>query len=294
MQGAQQERVVGVDVGDDRAQVGLDRVEVLLRLEDARHDRAHLGERAAESETLGEQRHLVADDGGLDERAVVDERLHPGDEHAHPALVGLLADEREGLVGQRDGVDGQVEDARTDDERREQVGARARLLGGAGVVEPVAQQVRWLGSARRRPSPRARPAGSPRRARGRSRRATSGRARGAAAPPADRRRPWRPRPRLDSRGPPSAGRPPRRRGGRARTRGRGRDARPARRHTPGGAGGARRAGGCRPRPHRGGRGGRCRPAASGPRGRGARPRRPARPRASRRGGRRRARGGRGR
>ena len=74
VQGPQQEGVVGVDVGDDRAQVRLDRVEVLLRLEDARHDRAHLGEGPAQAETLGQQGHLVADDGGLDERAVVDER----------------------------------------------------------------------------------------------------------------------------------------------------------------------------------------------------------------------------
>ena len=33
VQGPQQQRVVGRDVGDDRPQVGLDRVEVLLRLE---------------------------------------------------------------------------------------------------------------------------------------------------------------------------------------------------------------------------------------------------------------------
>ena len=92
MQGAQQQRVVGRDVGDDRPQVGLDRVEVLLRLDDPRHDRADLGERAAQAEPLGEQRHLVADDGSLDERAVVDEGLHAGDEDPDPALVGLLAE----------------------------------------------------------------------------------------------------------------------------------------------------------------------------------------------------------
>ncbi len=141
VQGPQQQRVVGRDVGDDRPQVGLDRVEVLLRLDDPRHDRADLGERAAQAEALGEQRHLVADDGSLDERAVVDEGLHAGDEDPDPALVGLLAEKRQGLVGEGDGVDGQVEDARADDEGREQDGARARLLGRARVVEPVAQQV---------------------------------------------------------------------------------------------------------------------------------------------------------
>ena len=58
-----------------------------------------------QAEALGEQRHLVADDGSLDERAVVDEGLHPGDEHPDPALVGLLADERQGLVGEGERVD---------------------------------------------------------------------------------------------------------------------------------------------------------------------------------------------
>ena len=49
----------------ERAQVLLDGVEVLLRLEHACHDGAHLGLHAPQAEPLGKHRHLGADDGGI-------------------------------------------------------------------------------------------------------------------------------------------------------------------------------------------------------------------------------------
>ncbi len=291
---AQAQGVVVGHLARQRPQVLLDGVEVLLRLEHACHDGAHLGLHAPQAEPLGKHRHLGADDGGIHVAVHVDEGLQPRDEHPHPSLVGHLADQRHGLVGEGEGVDRQVDDACAEDERGEQVGAHLGGLCRARDGRGGRGAGRWRAPARRPPWPRRRPAGSARRARGRPHRASRAPARSAGARPADRRPPSRPRLRHGWQRPPSAGRRPQRRGGRARRQGRGRGARPARRHTPGGGAAARPAGACRRPPRRGERGGRCRPEATTPRGRGARRPRRARPRASRRAGRPPARAGRAR
>ena len=163
-------RVIPVgDIVPDGAQVRLGGVDIVERPDDLSEDSTDLGEGGGASEPLGQRDGVVPDPVAARQSPVSTSCCRWATRDGEmPALLGW-GHQRERLLGQREPVDRQVEDASAGGGR-----PRAARLGEAGPPAPPGGSAGRPRAARRaadrpRRQRRRRPGGSPRRGTGRSR-----------------------------------------------------------------------------------------------------------------------------